>query len=206
MSSGSVRALPPPRSHTGVSQAAPKSRRWRDRRGTRANCRHSERARADRGRAFLELEWTNCARGGAFAPLARRSRESRRDACCALGRVGRAVVATDPRVPRAGHCISVTRARWRRACRRARRLGGACEVGRVQAASRPTIDLARPLGGVGLLLMPSAFASAGLASTVDTAAASVTLCYPARGKGAIWFRPPSDPPAGLPSLIGGHPD
>jgi hypothetical protein len=140
MSSGSVRALPPPRSHTGVSQAAPKSRRWRDRRGTRANCRHSERARADRGRAFLELEWTNCARGGAFAPLARRSRESRRDACCALGRVGRAVVATDPRVPRAGHCISVTRARWRRACRRARRLGGACEVGRVQAASRPTIE------------------------------------------------------------------
>jgi hypothetical protein len=65
------------------------------------------------------------------------------------------------------------------------------------------LNLARPLGGVGLLLMPSAFASAGLAFTVDTAAASVTLCYPARGKGAIWFRPPSDPPAGLPSLIGG---
>jgi hypothetical protein len=66
--------------------------------------RNSEAARARRGRAFLELAWRNCARGGAFAPLARRSGESRRDACCALGRVGRAVVATDPRLPRAGRC------------------------------------------------------------------------------------------------------
>ncbi|HET8873344.1 MAG TPA: winged helix-turn-helix domain-containing protein [Gaiellaceae bacterium] len=62
---------------------------------------------------------------------------------------------------------------------------------------------ARPLDGVGLLLMPSAFVSAGFASIVDAAAAPVTLCYPARGRGAIWFRPPSEPPAGLPRLIGG---
>jgi DNA-binding transcriptional ArsR family regulator len=61
----------------------------------------------------------------------------------------------------------------------------------------------RRLDGVGMLLMPSAFVSAGFASIVDAETAPVTLCYPARGRGAIWFRPPSDPPARLSSLIGG---
>jgi DNA-binding transcriptional ArsR family regulator len=60
----------------------------------------------------------------------------------------------------------------------------------------------RPLDGAGLLLMPSAFISPRLASVLDVATEPVTLCYPARGTGAMWFGSSPDRTAGLPSLIG----
>jgi DNA-binding transcriptional ArsR family regulator len=64
-------------------------------------------------------------------------------------------------------------------------------------------DRARPLDGAGLLLMPSAFTWQPVASILDEPTAPVTLCYPARGTGAMWFRSSSDRTAGLRSLIGG---
>jgi DNA-binding transcriptional ArsR family regulator len=63
----------------------------------------------------------------------------------------------------------------------------------------------RPLNGAGLLLMPSAFTMPRVGSAHDAPASSVTVCYPARGTGAMWFRSPSDGIAGLrslPSLVG----
>jgi DNA-binding transcriptional ArsR family regulator len=58
----------------------------------------------------------------------------------------------------------------------------------------------RPLNGAGLLLMPSVFTTPRLASAHDAPTTSVTICYPARGTGAMWFRSPRDGIAGLPSL------
>jgi Helix-turn-helix domain len=60
----------------------------------------------------------------------------------------------------------------------------------------------RPLDGAGLLLMPSAFARRRVASILGAPTAPVTICYPARGTGAMWFRSSRDPTAGLPSLVG----
>jgi Family of unknown function (DUF5937) len=72
---------------------------------------------------------------------------------------------------------------------------------------RPTVDQrlngAAPFGDTGLLLVPSAFTSTGFASAVDAAATPIAFCYPARGRGGIWFKPTSDRAEGLPSLIGG---
>jgi len=63
-------------------------------------------------------------------------------------------------------------------------------------------DRVRSLGGAGLLLMPSAFTPARSASILDAPLAPVAVCYPARGRGAIWFRSLGDRTAALPSLIG----
>jgi DNA-binding transcriptional ArsR family regulator len=60
----------------------------------------------------------------------------------------------------------------------------------------------RPLGGAGLLLMPSAFTRARSASILDAPTTPVTICYAARGTGAMWFRSSTDVIAGLPSLVG----
>jgi DNA-binding transcriptional ArsR family regulator len=60
----------------------------------------------------------------------------------------------------------------------------------------------RPLDGSGLLLMPSTFISARSASIVDEPPAQLALCYPARGRGAVWFRSSGDRTDGLPNLIG----
>jgi DNA-binding transcriptional ArsR family regulator len=54
----------------------------------------------------------------------------------------------------------------------------------------------RPPNGAGLLLMPSAFSMPRLGSADD----AITICYPARGTGALWFRSTSQGIAGLPSL------
>jgi hypothetical protein len=60
----------------------------------------------------------------------------------------------------------------------------------------------RPLDGAGLLLMPSAFLLPRLASILDTPTTPVTVCYPARGTGAIWFRSSRNQIAELPRLVG----
>src|SRR4029453_8842845 len=62
-------------------------------------------------------------------------------------------------------------------------------------------DGVRSLDGAGLLLMPSAF-SATPVSIFDAPTAPVALCYPARGRAALWFRSSCDRTAGVPSLIG----
>jgi DNA-binding transcriptional ArsR family regulator len=66
---------------------------------------------------------------------------------------------------------------------------------------REHADRVCSLYGVGLLLMPSAF-SARPTSIFDAPTAPIALCYPARGRGALWFRSSSDGTAGVPSLIG----
>jgi Helix-turn-helix domain len=63
-------------------------------------------------------------------------------------------------------------------------------------------DHVRPLDGFGLLLMPSAFAQPRLTLIGGAPTAAVSICYPARGTGAMWFRPSCDQTAGLPSLVG----
>jgi DNA-binding transcriptional ArsR family regulator len=68
---------------------------------------------------------------------------------------------------------------------------------------RQDADRVRPLAGAGVVLMPSAFAPPGSASILDAPASRISLCYAARGAGAIWFRPSSDGAAELPRLIGG---
>jgi hypothetical protein len=57
------------------------------------------------------------------------------------------------------------------------------------------------LAGAGLLLMPSAFAARPV-SVFDAPTAPVALCYPARGRGALWFRSSCDRNPGVQSLIG----
>jgi DNA-binding transcriptional ArsR family regulator len=54
----------------------------------------------------------------------------------------------------------------------------------------------------GLLLMPSAFTRPRLASIIVAPTAPVTICYQARGTGAMWFRSSGDRTAGLPGLVG----
>jgi DNA-binding transcriptional ArsR family regulator len=56
-------------------------------------------------------------------------------------------------------------------------------------------------GAGGLVLVPSSFIWPREA-TVRNSSCPVTVCYPARGIGALWFSSPSDPEVGLASLIG----
>src|SRR5262249_54168848 len=58
------------------------------------------------------------------------------------------------------------------------------------------------LDGAGLLLMPSVFAASRLASISGGRPAPVTICYPARGAGALWFMSSCDRTPGLPGLVG----
>jgi DNA-binding transcriptional ArsR family regulator len=57
------------------------------------------------------------------------------------------------------------------------------------------------LDGAGLVLMPSAFTWPRSASILAPTA-PITICYPARGAGALWFPSPCDGTAELHSLVG----
>jgi DNA-binding transcriptional ArsR family regulator len=57
------------------------------------------------------------------------------------------------------------------------------------------------LDHAGLVLLPSAFTWPRSASILAPTA-PLTICYPARGAGALWFQSPCDGTAGLPSLVG----
>jgi DNA-binding transcriptional ArsR family regulator len=59
----------------------------------------------------------------------------------------------------------------------------------------------RSLEGVGILLIPSAFIFPRVTAIVAPPAPA-TLCYPARGVGAMWFGGEDDPEAALANLIG----
>jgi DNA-binding transcriptional ArsR family regulator len=58
-----------------------------------------------------------------------------------------------------------------------------------------------PLDGIGLLLMPSTFIGPRVTTLIGAAGSPVTICYPARGVGAMWLSPASDQ-NGLARLIG----
>jgi hypothetical protein len=60
----------------------------------------------------------------------------------------------------------------------------------------------RSLDGVGILLIPSAFIFPRVLTILDAPPAPATLCYPARGAGAMWFGTEADPERALASLIG----
>jgi DNA-binding transcriptional ArsR family regulator len=64
-------------------------------------------------------------------------------------------------------------------------------------------DLTRPLEGVGILLLPSAFIFPRVTAILDPPPAPATLCYPARGAGALWLRSEDDVDDALAKLIGG---
>ena len=67
---------------------------------------------------------------------------------------------------------------------------------------RPPAHHIPELGGAGLLLMPSTFTRPRLASILAAPGAPVTICYSARGSGALWLASPHDRTSGLPSLVG----
>jgi DNA-binding transcriptional ArsR family regulator len=58
------------------------------------------------------------------------------------------------------------------------------------------------LGGAGILLMPSAFIYPRVTAILTKPPAPATLCYPARGAGAMWFGDEHDPAIALAQLIG----
>jgi DNA-binding transcriptional ArsR family regulator len=60
----------------------------------------------------------------------------------------------------------------------------------------------RSLDGSGLLLVPSAFVGRRVLVSVDVAMAPVTICYPARGVGAMWFAGDCHADGALADLIG----
>ena len=65
------------------------------------------------------------------------------------------------------------------------------------------LNRAPSLDGVGILLMPSAFISPRVTVIHDCShAAPATLCYPARGAGALWFRDQEEADDALAKLIG----
>ena len=64
------------------------------------------------------------------------------------------------------------------------------------------ITCTRPLDGVGILLIPSAFIFPRVMAILDAPPAPATLCYPARGAGAVWFRGEDDRGDALAKLIG----
>jgi DNA-binding transcriptional ArsR family regulator len=67
----------------------------------------------------------------------------------------------------------------------------------------PRCDRMRSLGGVGILLIPSAFIFPRVTAILDQPTAPATLCYPARGAGALWFGAEDEPDDALAKLIGG---
>jgi DNA-binding transcriptional ArsR family regulator len=58
------------------------------------------------------------------------------------------------------------------------------------------------LDGAGILLMPSSFVFPRVTAIIDVPSAPATICYPARGAGAMWFGGEDDPETALASLIG----
>jgi DNA-binding transcriptional ArsR family regulator len=69
-------------------------------------------------------------------------------------------------------------------------LGGSC-------------DVSRSLEGVGILLIPSAFLHPRVTAILEPPPAPATLCYPARGAGALWFTSEDEHNDALARLIGG---
>jgi DNA-binding transcriptional ArsR family regulator len=68
----------------------------------------------------------------------------------------------------------------------------------LQHESRPL----HPLDGAGLLLMPSTFVGSQVTTIFGFRNSPVSLCYPARGVGAMWFFSAPDHDADLARLIG----
>jgi DNA-binding transcriptional ArsR family regulator len=60
----------------------------------------------------------------------------------------------------------------------------------------------RSLDGGSLLLVPSAFVQRRVFANVDVLKAPVTICYPARGVGALWFGGENEASEALADLIG----
>jgi DNA-binding transcriptional ArsR family regulator len=63
-------------------------------------------------------------------------------------------------------------------------------------------DFTRSLDGVGILLMQSAFVFPRVTAILDPPPAPATLCYPARGAGALWFRDEGERDDALARLLG----
>jgi DNA-binding transcriptional ArsR family regulator len=64
-------------------------------------------------------------------------------------------------------------------------------------------ECTRSLRGVGILLIPSTFIGPRVTAILEPPPAPATLCYPARGAGALWFRSEGDVDDSLAKLIGG---